>query len=232
MKKLATLLAVFAIAAAAGAANFDNMAGGVETTVLHSGTDQCVQTLYVGHDGSFENGFCWQYGGITAPYYGAFGEAFGGLGAGCVECIAIWATQVGNYFGQTCDLYVWDGGVSGVPGDVLWMATGQAFTSIGYWPTLTQNDFEVGFRVEDDFTVGYWLDASASVCAWYIGADLDGFGGYPWTNCAPGSGYPTGWQNPAIVWGSCQSLGFGVYFEAGGPSPVEAATWGQIKDLF
>ncbi len=232
MKKLATLLAVLLLVAGASAANIGNMAGGVETTVVEPGTDTCVQTLYQNHDGSFENGFCWQYGGIAPPYYGAFAEGFTGLGTGYVECMAIWATQVGNYFGQTCDIYIWQGGVSGAPSTVLWQGTG-AFTSIPYWPTVGRNDFNVGFCLEGDFAVGYWVDASASVCPWYVGADLDGFGGYPWTNVAAGTGYPTGWQHPGVVWTSYypQSLGFGVFFQAG-MTPVEAATWGQIKNLF
>jgi hypothetical protein len=231
MKTFATLLAILAIAAGANAADFSSTGSGVETTIVTAGDDTCTQTLYVNHDGSFENGYCWQYGGIVPPTYGAFGEGFS-LGGGCIECIAIWATQVGNYFGQTCDTYVWDGGVTGVPGNVLWTATGQAFTNIGFWPTLTQNDFACGYQVAGDFTVGYWADFSAMVCGWFIGADQNGFGGYPWSNIAPGIGYPTGWQNPTVIWGTTQSLGFGVYFEEGGTSPVEAATWGEIKDLF
>jgi hypothetical protein len=231
MKTFATLLAILAIAAGANAANFSST-GRAETTIIGTGSDQCTQTLYYNHDNSFENGCCWQYGGIVpSTTYGAFGEGFS-LGAGVVECMALWVTQVGNYFGQTCDTYVWEGGVSGTPGIVLWSAPGQAFTAIPYWPSCGQNNFDVNFCVSGDFTVGYWADFSAAVCAWYIALDSDGFGGYPWTNIAPGIGYPTGWNNPAIVWGAVQSLGFGVYFDAGGMTPVESKTWGEIKNLF
>ena len=126
MKTFATLLAILAIAAGANAANFGST-GRAETTIINTGSDTCTQTLYYNHDNSFENGFCWQYGGVVAPTYGAFGEGYS-LGAGAIECIALWVTQVGNYYGQTCDTYVWAGGVSGTPGAVLWTATGQAFT--------------------------------------------------------------------------------------------------------
>ena len=97
--------------------------------------------------------------------------------------------------------------------------------------TLAQNDFEVDLDVSGEFTVGYRADFSLTLCGWFIGMDQDGFGGYPWTNIAPGSGYPTGWQTPALVWGTVQSLGFGVYFGTG-CSPVEEATWGEVKALF
>ncbi len=231
MKKFATLLAILAIAAGANAADFGSTGYSKETAIVGSGSDECTETLYYNHDGTFENGYCWQMGGvIPGTTYGAFGEGFD-LGAGNVECAAIWTTQTGNWFGQPLDVYIWDGGVSGMPGDVLNVVSGAQLTNVPFWPTIGQSDIEVGYNVSGEFTVGYWADFSTDVCGWYIGSDEDGFGGFPWTNVAPGIGFPTGWQSPAVVWGVCQSLGFGVYFGEGG-TPVEAATWGQIKDLF
>ena len=230
MKRFAALLAVVVFAAGANASDFVSFPGGVTTNIIGSGSDECAATLYINHDGSFENGCAWQYGGIVPPMYGAFGEGFD-LGAGTVECAAMWLTQVGNFFGQPLDVYVWDGGVAAAPGAVLSMIAGQVPSNVPFWPTLGQNDFEVGQAVTGEFTVGYWADFSAAPCAWFIGIDADGFGGFPWTNIAPGIGYPTGWQNPSLVWGTVQSLGFGAYFETGA-SPVEEATWGEIKALF
>jgi len=182
------------------------------TVVISDGDDFCSGELLYNHDDSFEGGMCWQYGGIVPPYYGAFGEGFEvGGDSVYVNCMSIWVTQVGNYYGQLTDIYMWDGGVTREPGTVLYMSTGRALENVPYWPSVGRTDLTVGQAVPGEFTVGYWLDASASVCAWYIGSDLDGYGGHPWTNVAPGTGYPSGWQHPGVVWGSCQSLGFGVY---------------------
>lgn len=48
-------------------------------------------------------------------------------------------------------------------------------------------------------------------CGWFVATDEDGPSGYPWTNVAPGIGFPTGWQHAADIFGACQSFGFGVY---------------------
>ena len=66
---------------------------------------------------------------------------------------------------------------------------------------------------------------------WFIAADLDGFGGLPRTNLAPGSGYGTGWADPSIVWGPTQALGICAYLTTG-VIPVEETTWGAIKALY
>jgi hypothetical protein len=231
MKKFATLLAILAVVAGANAANFGSTGYSKQTAIISPGSDDCTETLYYNHDNSFENGMCWQYGGIVVgSTYGAFAEGFD-LGTGNVQCAAIWTTQVGNWSGQPLDVYVWQGGVSGVPGNVITVVAGAQLTNVPFWPSIGQSNVQVGANVTGEFSVGYWADFSAAVCAWYIASDEDGFGGYPWTNIAPGIGYPTGWNHPAIVWGACQSLGFGVYFGEG-TTPVEAATWGKIKDLF
>ena len=58
---------------------------------------------------------------------------------------------------------------------------------------------------------------------------------------APGIGYPTGWQDPTLVWGDTRSMFIGVSFSRD-PSgieefpeeapPTESPTWGQIKAIF
>jgi len=71
--------------------------------------------------------------------------------------------------------------------------------------------------------------------AWQYGGvvlpDLDGFGGMPRTRIAAGIGYPTGWQDPSIIWGPTQALGLGPWC-AQEPIPVERATWGRVKNLY
>jgi hypothetical protein len=58
----------------------------------------------------------------------------------------------------------------------------------------------------------------------------DGPGGHPWTCIAPGIGYPSGWQDPSVVWGETQSMGCSVNFEQS--TPIEPATWAVVKALF
>ena len=63
-------------------------------------------TLIFSADGTYENAYAWQYGGVVAPLYGAFAERFDS--AGLIVCgIVMDLTQTGNDAGQTCDLYPW-----------------------------------------------------------------------------------------------------------------------------
>ncbi len=192
---------------------------------------ECGDTLCVNHDGSFENGHAWAFGGIVPPYYGAFGEGFD-LGPGEVACGAFWFTQVGLYFGSPIDVYLWEGGVTGPPGAVLWVDAGVPIPGpIGMWPAISQHDIEIGSPITGPFTVGFWADFSAGVNQFLVAADENGPGGHPWTCIASGIGYPTGWQHPSVVWGQTQSWGLGVYL-AGAPTPAEPHTWGLIKALY
>jgi len=80
--------------------------------------------LYFHHDGSFELGIGWEYLGVAPPYDGAFGEAYE-LGPGAVNCVSLWLSEGGDWYtGQTTDVYVWEGGVAGSPGNVLAMVGG------------------------------------------------------------------------------------------------------------
>ena len=41
--------------------------------IAHPGrSNPCNGTLSIKHDGSAEDGYCWQYGGVLPPLYGAF----------------------------------------------------------------------------------------------------------------------------------------------------------------
>jgi hypothetical protein len=230
MKKFATLLAVLALVGAAGAADYSELGYSEDTIVISDQSDQCSGVMIYNHDFSFENGYCWQYGGIVPPYYGCFAEGFD-VGAVNVECGLYWLSQIGYYMGQPLDAYVWAGGVTGPPGDVLCVTPGVTGLNIGYWPSCTMNEVEIGCCVPGEFTTGYWADFSAMVCQWYCCADLNGFGGFPWTCIAPGIGYPTGWQDPTLIWGTTQSMAIGATV-TDDPSPAESQTWGSIKSLF
>jgi len=235
------LVALFAIGGAAPTALGQCSVGPSDESCVIPAERECPNgELYVHHDFTFEWGYCWQFTGVQPPYYGAFGEAYG-LGAGDVDCGAFWMTCIGYWVYPDLAVYVWDGGISRPPGEVLAMVPLDRWDNLPYWPDVGQNDIEIGVSVSGEFTVGYWMDWSVHVCDGFVGADQDGPGGHPWTCIAPGQEWPSGWQDPAIVWGPTASLGIGVYFSRdpasvdehpGNWESSQAPTWGSIKALF
>ena len=229
MRLAATVLGTFLVVAASAvqASDFSSTGPG-SATIVPAGSDDCYGVYTHNHDGTFENGYCWQYGAIAPPYCGAFGEGFASPG-NQLACVSIYLTGVG-FYGEPLDIYVWDGGVSSPPGEVLTMFPDQLPYNIPFWPSVGENLFEVyGYAPPSGVTVGYWADFSAGPC-FFVAADENGYGGHPWTNMAPGIGYPTGWHHPNLVWPECRSLGFGIY--SLNFSPVESSTWGMIKELY
>jgi hypothetical protein len=216
---------------AAGAANFGSLGYSEETTIVGPGTDACATGVLIhNHDGSFESAYMWQYAGNRPPYYGAFGESYD-LGAGTVSCGVFWLTAVpGDFWTFFTDCYIWEGGTDNSPGAVVGVVADVVFSNIPYWPSVGQNDVEMNIPVTGPFTVGYWPDWLGITADWFCAADENGPGGHPWTCIAPGMGYPSGWQDPAIVWPNARSMGCGVYFEQG--TPIESETWGAVKALF
>jgi hypothetical protein len=194
------------------------------------GTDECGSgALTYTHDGSFEHAYAWQYAGVARPYYGAFGESYD-LGAGTAWCAAYWVTQVlADWFYGDC--YIWSDGIGAIPGGVLAVVVHVNFAPVPHWPQFAQKDVELNIPVTGPFTVGYWGDWPGGYASFFCGADLNGPTGHPWTCIAPGIEYPSGWQDPSIVWGPTRSMGCGVYFESN-PTAVESTTWGAIKALF
>jgi hypothetical protein len=212
----------------AGASNAVSLGYSEETTIVGPGTDACASgTLIYNHDGSFENGYAWQYAGHEPPYYGALGEAYN-LGRGAISCAAYWLTALAGFDVYPADCYVWDGGVGSAPGAVLAVTSGVYFQTVPGWPTVGQNDIDMNLDVSGAFTVGFWSLREDAM--YFCAADENGPRGHPWTCIAPGIGYPSGWQDPAVVWPNAKSMGCGVYFEQG--TPVESETWGAIKAMF
>lgn len=242
MKKLAIPIAILTLLGTANAADFSSL-GYREDTVISEGGRYCggPGTLIYNHAGYFQNGYCWQDGGVAPPYYGAFAESFPGCGVTMITCEVFWLTQIGYYSGQTIDVYVWHGGVTSPPAGVICMASGIGGLEIGFWPECTINEIEPGFGggCEDhccpngDFTIGYWCNWTGPMCPFYVCADEVGGGTepHPWTCAAPGSGYPTGWIPANQVFPGIVSLGIGAKV-LGGPSPAESRTWGAIKALY
>jgi len=233
VRGFALLLLLSVLVAPAGATDAVTLGYSDDGTVIGAGPDACGEgELLYHHDGSFEGGVAWQYAGVTQPYYGAFGEGFALGDPGELECAYLWVTTVPDAFHfQSCDIFVWSGGVTGAPGEVLYLLPGLVLTSVPDWPSFGENQIDMNCTVSGDITIGYWGNWPGELAGYYVAADLDGPGGHPWTDIAPNSVYPTGWQDPAVVWGYIPSLGLGLSWTPAG-SPVESGSWGSIKRLF
>jgi len=227
---LLVLLVAPAIACGEGATSSLTGAGGGSLRVVQRVCSD--DNLYVHHDGTFEAGVAWEWAGVQEPYYGAFGEAFD-LGVGTVECVSLWITQDGDNAGQSTDVYVWEGGVTGTPGTVVALVSGIVFENIPVWPDFGRYDVEIPAEVAGEFTVGSWGNWPWAGPGYWWGVDQDGAAGHPWTYVMDGYGYPPGWQNPDDIWGPgyINSMGIGVHFAAEG-TPAAPATWGAVKSLF
>jgi hypothetical protein len=234
MKKLAMLLAVGAlvVGAAANAAEYAELGYRTDTTLIDPGDNSCPDALLsMNHDGTSENGYAWRYGGIVAPDYGAFAECYpGGSVCGAVFDLSTTGTQAG----QSMDIYYYcdNGGIPGAVQAVMRVTPGP----IAFWPSVSRHTFTLPEKVDmccdGTLWVAYWGNWPGEIQGWFVAADLDGFGGCPYTNIAPGIGYPTGWNNVSVVWGPTQALGIGVLSKACGGVPVLDSTWGEIKNLY
>jgi hypothetical protein len=231
MKKLSLLLVLglVAFAGAAGAADIAETGVGVGITLPGTDVNPCPPAnLLLNYDGSGENGYTWQYGGVVAPTFGTMVEGYNGVGTVCGMQFHL--TQVGGFAGQSMDCYLYDG--AGIPNNVLAVTIGVVPSAPAMWPNISVHDVDtVDGIVNGDFWVGYWPNWPGGPSGWFIGADLDGFGGLPFTNIAPGIGYPTGWNNVSVVWGPTQAIGIGAWLTEE-VIPVEESTWGAIKALY
>ncbi len=183
------------------------------------------------YDGSMENAYVWK--APTDPPYtiacggpfsqcGAFAECYTSPAGGCHVCgIQLFLTRVSPPVGsETANLYIWtDNG--GQPGLILTVVPQATLPSpISYWPTVVSEDMGIPstFIPAGKFWVGYkTYPGDYCVCA-----DLDGFGGCPYTYVPVGapSGGPPGWHNTGTVpyltptpYLKATALGIGVYVQ-------------------
>jgi len=188
-------------------------------------------SLLINHDYGFHCGYAWQYGGVVRPYYGAFAEQFDGTGTLCGVQLVLTTLQ-GYYTGQTLDAYTWDAD-EGIPGAVLGVTIDLQPGPISIWPDHSVHDFAIeGVPVDGPFFTGMWPNWPNERAGFFLAEDLDGpIEGTPMTNIAPGIGYPTGWNDPSIIWGPTWSMGIGAWLDEG-VTPAECVTWGRIKSLW
>ncbi len=232
MKKLGVVLVfIFLLAGTARAAEVLSTGPGQGVLLPHpTDTNPCPgSTLWLNADGSYENGYAWAYGGVSAPYYGAFAEGYPTFGLTCGMQLML-STLYGYYDGQTLDAYIWDN-VGDNPANVLSVTTGVSISQPAIWPDISTFDIDVQDVTAFNPFIGFWGNWPDHLCGWFIAADQNGPGGLPRTNIAPGQGYPTGWNDPSVIWGPTRALGIGSYvidYE----SPIETCTWGSIKKLY
>lgn len=219
---------ITAIIAVAGEVSSGSLGAGAGTIV---GTPEPVcGTLLFHSDGTYENGYCWQYGGVVDPDYGALAEGYEGVFEVCAAVFDL-TTLTDPFRGM--DVYLWadDGGS---PGLVHCLEVGADPGAIAMWPNVSRHPIEFADPrcTEEGWWIGYWGAWPDEPCHWFVGADLDGPGGSPMTKIGPGQGYPSGWQDVSIVWGPTQALGIGAEVQPCDPTPTRQTTWGGVKGLY
>ncbi len=194
-------------------------------------TPPCNATLLMNGDDEWENGIAWRYGGEAPPDYGSFAEGYTATGTVCGTRYHL--TSLPNYFqDKTLDAYVYSSDGYN-PLEVLSVATGVVIDPPAIWPQISVHDVDVpDVWVDGQFFVSYWGNWPWLAEGWYCAVDYDNHG-MPRTNIAPGIGYPTGWQNPEIIWPNTHSVGCDAYVSEGPPpTPARSSTWGAIKNLY
>jgi hypothetical protein len=212
--------------------------GGGGTLITAIGSRQpCEGELLFHGDGGaggYEDAYAWQYGGVQAPYYGAFADSFG-IDVEICALFFDFTRRSGYDHPDDVDAYVWEE-AGGQPGNVL-AVVHALVEGVAAWPNFSRHFVELPENVSLPVWVGYWGDWPDELASWYVCADTDPDGpnaGAPMTNIAPGIGYPTGWQSVDLVWPldrRTRALGLGAVIY-GGPVPVDGPTWASIKSLF
>ena len=179
-------------------------------------------------DGSYENGYTWQYGGVVAPNYGAFAECYAGNGRSARSCsishksAATTASAPTSTSGPTQEcskrnvsacIPTWDPG-----GRVFWPID---IAKLSCSPTVAASTGPSGPATGGTGPAPPLVGSSVPISTSAV---------CPYTNIAPGIGFPTGWNNVSIAWGPTQAIGIGVKnhrLRFGADSEVDA--WGGIK---
>jgi hypothetical protein len=171
--------------------------------------------LLLSSDGTYENGYSWSSAGVVPPTFGAFAERYD-VAFQPICSIILDLTQTGAQAGQTLDAYVWDS-FDGEPGLVISAFVNVDPGPVALWPSISRHVVNTDSDPcpAGEFWAGYWGNWPGTIAGWFVGADIDGFGKTPYTNIAPGIGYPSGWSHVSVVWGPTAALGIGVEYPEG-----------------
>ncbi|MBU1700113.1 MAG: hypothetical protein KJ970_07800 [Candidatus Eisenbacteria bacterium] len=246
MKRLLSFMAALSLCSGLASTRVSAEDGNATSLGYHAGTqiiprpeEICPGTTFLQNDDeSFENGYCWRYGGCVPPNYGAWAECYD---ADYVCGIQLMLTQVGNFSGQSIDIYVWDYDADGNPppgpdpGNVLYMISGLIPDPPALWPEISQHNYQVCTFTNGPHFVGYWGNWPSGSCAFFTAADENGFGiGCPRTRVTAGSAYGTGWVPVNLAFPNCLDLGIREYAGMGDcqPTPNRSTNWGMIKALY
>jgi hypothetical protein len=229
---LAALLPAFGVIPAAGAIDTHGSVGRGQGVILpNPAGDPCPPATLLRNYDRVDDACCWQYGGIMPPCYGAFAECYDtGEEARYVCGVQLLLTGLG-YPCHPCNVYVWsdDGGV---PGTVLSVTAGADPCPVATWPSASTHDFAVEpVLIQGAFWTGWWADFSQQPCGYMTTNDFDGVSGCPYTNIAPGLGYPTGWHDVAYVWGPMRAIGIGAWVRDE-TVPTRESSWGRVKRVY
>jgi hypothetical protein len=196
--------------------------------------------FFINSDEQYENGYTWHLCGEQFPYYGAFAECFTAPSGWEVCGAAFDLTVVYNDGSYLLDAYVWADD-QGMPGNVLAVVAGYDPNPIALWPNISRITVPITAPVDGPFWVGEWGEwpDGGNSTRWFIAADEEGPGsGCPFTNIAPGCGYPTGWHNCNVIWQNARALGIGYHGHtllSDVPAQAargEIASWGKVKSLY
>ncbi len=226
-------VAALALSAGPASAGISSLGPGASENVGPTRTPPCDATVLMNGDDTWENGYAWDGDAVAPPDYGGFAEGYEGTGTVCGMRFHF-SSLSGYYAGQTLDAFVYDSdGLN--PQNVLSVAVGVAIDPPAIWPQVSVHDVDTADAgVNGGFFVGYWPNWPGAMLGWFCAADLDGMGGMPRTHVVPDLGYPSGWQDPSVIWGlPTQAMGCDAYLiEGPPPTPVRVATWGAIKSLY
>ncbi|MBK8232707.1 MAG: hypothetical protein IPK72_19520 [Candidatus Eisenbacteria bacterium] len=182
-------------------------------------------------DGVYGAAFGWQYGGVQAPYYGAFAECYSGSAEVCAVVFDF--TKTSDNGPGRMDAYIWSDD-AGQPGNVVCVVMNVDPGVVAFWPEASRHVIALppGCCVGETWWAGYWPNWPGQSVRWWTTADLSDVSGCPFTNIPPGVGYPTGWHNVSVVWGPHNALGIGAETVPCAPTPALHSSWGAVKATY
>jgi hypothetical protein len=241
-------LALFVLVGSQAGATADKLAyalGPGQSTLVAPERDSDCGWLKLNSDQSYEQAYAWMYAGNVPPYYGAFAECFQQQDRE-VCALVLDLTTISGHTSVPLDAYVWEDD-GGVPGAVLCLTPNVDPGPIGVWPDVSRHVIELQTPCypEGTWWMGEWGHWNASP-HWWVAADLGDPGpedGCPYTNIAPGAGFPSGWQHVDVVFaqyfGHTKAMGIGMLARTMLPTGVpvaggrgELASWGKVKALY